>query len=89
MNTREELLKLAQDCGPQQLDPLGLGGLDVAWLERFYNAAKLQGAELMKDEAAQTGMRKADNGIEVAAAIRDIDARELLRVRSSNRKYSE
>ena len=33
--TNEEILEAAKEAGSVKLDPLGLGGLCVEWLERF------------------------------------------------------
>lgn len=42
-----DVIKLAKEAGDAKLDPLGLGGLDVQWLERF---ASLVEAECRKQE---------------------------------------
>ena len=79
--TNEEILEAAKEAGSVKLDPLGLGGLCVEWLERFAAiierktiercAVVCESAEVPIDIAIWTGTKKAltaatANGIAVA-----------------------
>ena len=43
---RDEIIRLAKLAGNSAIDPLGLGGIDINWLERF---AHLVAAEYKQD----------------------------------------
>ena len=86
MSMREEFEKWAEELPYEfNLERFGENGswpgdyrsypVQCAW--NAYQDAYLAGAKAMQEEAAQVGMRQADNGIVVSSAIRAINPENL------------
>lgn len=80
MTTREEVMKLAEECGISVGGHAGSPYPTKKQLARFYRAATLQAAERMKEEAAKVCDEKHwDDNRLFADAIRAIDVKEIFK----------
>lgn len=61
MSMREEVLKLAEECGVDlHCSVIEVSAKQIGFLERFYQAAYLAGAKAMQEEAAKVCKAKSE-----------------------------